>query len=467
MSNLADRVSRLTVSLPKGLAVLAATVAVLSGAACAGIGNSTPSPEEFVVLRRADTVRVERFVVDERRMRSVITRNYGEVDSLQAWSGLDGAIDSVLIVERDPERSVQHAVFRDSTVQTHMGTEARMADETASTSSRAMPFYSASISLMEAVLRKIKLGEGESRTIVLGNSKNALHSYSLTRMGDTVLVADNRRLYWLAVDEHMNIKGGRTRAGDGLVRQSARDGPNRPGVPRPGWIQPGLTQFGKCPLSARSLPASPIAVEINDRLDGRLTHLRSDGKGVYTHGSQDVLALDEGLIQMNLPGLQRGRKTPAARSVTFDLSQPVAGSGSTSLGEINDTSAVIGVIARKDAASDSIFGPRDLAVGEEVPAARVALALHIGAETGRHVSWLSFGPFAFNSCAEALAVQENVGTTTPTLKRISSTAWTVTIPFGSIGRLWYDAPDEDNYGRVARDRGLYSFSGRFRFSLVP
>ena len=224
MQKVAQLVSPFTLRLLSGIVVLAAVGGVLSAHACARGWKSTVSTGEFVVLRRGDTLRVERFDIDERRTRSVITRR-DEVDSIQAWSGHDGAIDSVLIVERDPERWIEHAVFRDSTVQSHWGTEAKMTDDTASTSSRAMPFYPSSLALMETVLRKITLGKGESRTNLLGNSRNALHSYSLTRMGDTVLVADNRRLLWLAVDEHMSIKGGRTRQGDRLVRQSARDGP--------------------------------------------------------------------------------------------------------------------------------------------------------------------------------------------------------------------------------------------------
>jgi hypothetical protein len=440
----------------------AAVAALLACSACAWTGNDVASTGEFVTLRQGDTLKIERFAIDERRIRAEITNADAEVDSVQAWLGPAGAIDSLLITELDGDaRWTGHAVFHDSSVSTRAGTEGNMSVDTARTSSRAMPWYE--LALLEAVLRTIKLGEGGTRTLLLGNYGNQLHEVSFTKTGDTILVADNRRLYWLAVDRQMSIRGGRSGEGDRVVRRSVTSS-TRSSPPRAGWHDRAYSQLGKCPTSSTSSPLVQLTVEIDDQLEGRPTNLRSDRKGPYSRASSGVHSLTGPHMQLATWGQPAGQDTVTGRYLTFDLTQPVPSSGSKSLGVISDPHSAIAVFYRIDAATDSIFNPSDMAVGEETRAARLELMMHIGGTAYQNMSTLSFGPFSRGYCEEGLELQDNVGSTAPILKRVSSTTWTVTIPHGSAGRLWYDIEDNRPAG-VLEDRGLYAFSASFRFTV--
>jgi len=440
-----------------------AAVAVLAASACAGTGNGTESAGEFVVLRRQDTVSIERFAIDARRIRGEITSNFSEVDSIEAWLGRDGAPDSVLITESDEgERWIEHLTLHDSSVTIRSGKEGSLKVDTVRTSSRAMAWYG--LALVEAVLRRIQLGNGDSRTVVLGDAPDVLRDVVFARTGDTILVTDNRRLAWLAVDEQMNIQGGRQGTGDRIVRRSL-SGPTPSSARRAGWLQQSMSQLGKCPTSATSYPLTPLSVQLDDQIEGRPTHLRSDRKGSYPQASKGVRGVIGPLLEMALWGQPADQDTSTGRYLTVDLTQPVAGSGSKSLGKIADPHSAVAVFYRWDAATDSLFGPMDMAVGEKTPAARVELMFHVEGKAFRNLSTLSFGSFPRGHCEEGLQLQNNVGTTVPTLERTSKTTWTVTIPSGSAGRLWYDIEDFRPAG-VLQDRGLYSFSARLRFTLM-
>jgi hypothetical protein len=131
---------------------------------------------------------------------------------------------------------------------------------------------------------------------------------------------------------------------------------------------------------------------------------------------------------------------------------------------VGDSLAAITVFYRKDAESDSLFGPQDMTVGQEAPASRVELIFTEG--NGWYgISSLSFGTFPRGYCETGQPMQPLGGTTAPLLKRVSPTTWTVLIARGSKGRL---RTNVEGYATTpgSEDRGLYYSSGSFEFSLL-
>ena len=428
----------------------------------------SPTQGEFVLLRRGDTIRVERFTSTGRVLRSEILSEDNERDDVTAWIGAGGYVDSLLIIEIDgTDRWSQHTVFTDSLARVTTSSGGKTTVVSTPFASRPMPFYGPSLALMQALTRQAP--RQRTRTVP-GIRGASLRSYTLSRSGDTVLVADGQRLLWLALGTDGTILGGRTLAGDVIVRRRlARFSPLPVAHGSTRWfVDNGGHQIGKCRVSEHSYPPSPIAIQLEDTVEGAPAHLRSDGRGAYTSGIDGVLAHVVPLMELYAGGhpLRRPPPTPN-RTVTYNLSRPVVGSGSQSLGVVPDARAAIAVFYRKDPGTDVILSPKEMAVGEEVRAARLELGVHLGGEGNGNLSTLSFGPFPRGYCEEALIVQTNAGTTQPMLKRTSSTTWLVDIPPGSIGRLWYDISGEASADGKTQDRGLFYFSGRFQFSLIP
>jgi hypothetical protein len=225
-----------------------------------------------------------------------------------------------------------------------------------------------------------------------------------------------------------------------------------------------IREVGKCPLTDH--PFSPIGVTVQDTLDGAPTHLRSDQRGPYVNDTDGVMAVLGSLFGTQVPGEPwSNSRRETDRRLRIDLSDPVPGSGAVASGVVGDPFAALEVYYRKDSRTDSLFGPLDMAVGEEVAAGRVELVFSVG-EAWERLWALSFGSLPRGYCEGAPTVQDLTGTTPPILKRVSSTTWTVRLPRESIGRLWSNMERADTtVGTLPH--GLYRSSGLFEFSLLP
>jgi HEAT repeat protein len=196
--------------------------------------------------------------------------------------------------------------------------------------------------------------------------------------------------------------------------------------------------------------------------------LRSDGKGPYAQNRDGVNAsqsyafnlLLANAVDRSVPtiGKQRASQGINVRTLAFDLSDTVPGSGSVPLGSIRDSAATFHVFYMWDK-HRLIWNTRDLPVGAKVESSRSQFNVTIDGRPHR----LQFGPWALGDCKEGYATSgaiNGAGTSPVWLARVSEHEYLVTAPAGSIARLWdYSAP-------AAKDRGLYRFSFALRIRNV-
>jgi hypothetical protein len=418
------------------------------------------------VLRRSDTVRIERFREDEDLIRIDIAFPKGGREVVTAWLDPAGEVDSLSVFELEGgDSSVFRSAFSDSAMITRDGDEMTRVP----TAARVMPYYRPSLALTQRLLRRADLTSGETRTLLLGEvGRDTVRTLTLSRTGDTVRIADPRRLLRLAVDRGGNIVNGFTRDSFRIVRGRYREAfsPTLE-TRRPGWVStepPDLLRIGKCPVSDH--PFSPVTLTIHDTLNGAPAHLRSDGRGPYVNEVDGVGAMLGAVLEARVPWTPWSQpRRESDRTIHIDLSDPVPGSGATRRGVVGDIFAGLTLYHHKDLVADSLFGPEDMAIGEEVKADRVELVFSVGTAWNR--LWaLSFGTMPRGYCERAPTLQDLTETTPPILKRVSRTTWTVRLPQGSIGRLWSNIERADRTVPTLA-HGLYYSSGMFEISLLP
>jgi hypothetical protein len=434
-----------------------ATFAVGCGTSRENIGG------EFVTLRLGDTVSVERFRQEGQVLSIDIAHPRGDREEITAWLTASGEIDSLQIGGTDDDDHwTSRTVVSDTSVVTHFGEGGKTEEHRIPTRSRALPYWS-SLALTELMLRSMRPATGEVSLAEVGD--DSLRTYTVSRVGDTTVVADPRRLLWLTLDEQGSIQGGRTRHGYDIVRRSLGAAATRTGKTLAAgwnsWTPPDLRRFGKCPVSEP--PFVAVSLLVHDSLDGAPTLLRGDGRGPYFNDVDDVGAISGFFMELKVPRDPTARPG-SSRSLKLDLSQPVPGSGAIPRGVVGDSLAAITVFYRKDPISDSLFGPEYLSIGQEAPASRVEL-IYTEGNGWYGISSLSFGTFPRGYCETGHPPQPLTGTTSAILRRVSPTAWTVRIPRGSKGRLWTNV---EGYAKTpgAEDRGLYYSSGLLEFSLL-
>lgn len=191
----------------------------------------------------------------------------------------------------------------------------------------------------------------------------------------------------------------------------------------------------------------PIRVTSAELKDGPFS-VRSDGRGVYrTEQQNSVFAVASKAAVLLFVAQPRGRP---ARSITIDLSQPIAGDIGIPRGVVTD-SMYLEVAAQWGA--DSAHRTRhisDIPVGSTVPAAQIDVEFHINGVV--HI--LQMGPQPIGHCYSDRTAVYGTGTTQGTISRPDSTTWIVDLPVGSVGRLF----DTHLSYPHAVNKGLYSIS---------
>jgi hypothetical protein len=203
------------------------------------------------------------------------------------------------------------------------------------------------------------------------------------------------------------------------------------------------------------------------RVEGPNNSLRGDGLGDYVWGADSVAVWRASgfFLHMVPPNDFRGPIGPAnpalRRSLAFDLSRPVGGSGARSLGVVRDNAAYIWIWYRRDPATDRIITFRTLGVSDSVyPAERIEMHFRIGGIL--HI--LQMGPFVEGQGggADWYTGFHGAGTSIGQLTHPGIGSWIVRAPPGSVARLW---SFEDRTKPV--DRGLYNFTMQIRFTDFP
>ena len=239
------------------------TLGIVLAAMGVPVANQQPAQGEFVLLRHGDTVRVERFTEHARVLRTEVTEHTGERQEISAWLGTNGVVDSMLVVEiNGSSRYTYRTTFGERSIRSRseLNGDVEQVGPRA-TPGRVRATCAGSFALLQLITRSLRLSPGDSTTVSIGSDPESVRASRLLRLGDTVLVADEADLSWLALDGAGSIVGGRTRDGDRLTRRQ----PSRPTAQRElpgatGWavvIHPWLAAAR--PLELDSLPG-PVPV---------------------------------------------------------------------------------------------------------------------------------------------------------------------------------------------------------------
>lgn len=190
---------------------------------------------------------------------------------------------------------------------------------------------------------------------------------------------------------------------------------------------------------------------ISDAVGG----LSSDGRGPYVTDIDGVRYSFVVLGHMNL-ALTEAASAGVARSLTLDLSAPVAGSGAVALGRIAIRGGSNSLYTAWERVGDHQRSLLHIPVGKTVQAAQINVSFHLD---GRfHV--LQMGPQALGHCHQNGTRVHGAGTSSGTIHRASPSRWVVDLPAGSVGRLF----DASRTVEHAVDKGL--FRVRLRYELV-
>jgi hypothetical protein len=201
----------------------------------------------------------------------------------------------------------------------------------------------------------------------------------------------------------------------------------------------------------RGISALPARVDVDDRGNA----LRSDGLGSYVASADSVDAFVSAALNLDLAGARgdgRAARLPQLRalrrSLTFDLSRPVAGSGARARGVVHDNEAVIHVFLshqhEKRMLSMTTLDATDSAVTSE----RTELQFRINGEP----YLLQMGEWTeeeFNARAPKV---NGRGTSTCRIWHPTAEEWMVIAPPSATARLWNLADAEHPV-----DMGLYTF----------
>ena len=195
--------------------------------------------------------------------------------------------------------------------------------------------------------------------------------------------------------------------------------------------------------------------------------LKGDGLGVYAWGVDSVAAwLGSGLfLHLSPPTPARGPLGPSRpgfrRSLSFDLSQPVPGSGAVTRGVVRDNEAYLWIWYRRDPATDRVTTLREISVSDSVHNLE-RIEMHFRINGVLHV--LQMGPFVEGQGGAGpwFTGIHGDGTTLGSLTHPHPDLWRVTAPSGSVARLW---SFEDRTRPL--NRGLYRFSLNVKFAKLP
>ena len=168
----------------------------------------------------------------------------------------------------------------------------------------------------------------------------------------------------------------------------------------PRQYQPnGRQEERAAPFAARALAqivpfiGSPLGVPLRARVEGSANSLRDDGLGVYAWGVDSAFIVKQGTIAFmlgsdNSPrGPLSSEWRPLRRSLSFDLSKPVSGSGAINRGVVRDNEAQVHIGI--DPRTHSVGSLSDIAVSDSaISIERIEMHFRINGEL--HV--LQMGP---------------------------------------------------------------------------
>jgi hypothetical protein len=170
--------------------------------------------------------------------------------------------------------------------------------------------------------------------------------------------------------------------------------------------------------------------------------LKSDGQGSYdlTRSAMTYIAGSASLVSWrNLNLLDNrtdttDRPVPRIRSLVFDLTRPVPGSGARSMGVVHDSIGRLHVFYRYSDAGGvrRIIGFEQVGpVGTMAETDRVEMWVKVG--TDQYL--LQMGPWGMGLFSPRAHVTGE-GTTRARITRAGPRSWRVTAPEGSIAQLW-------------------------------
>lgn len=215
------------------------------------------------------------------------------------------------------------------------------------------------------------------------------------------------------------------------------------------------------PVIVFAQPAAPKATPLSAVIYGGHS-LKGDGLGPYVDGkfgNSIVARLSLNLILSTGVDMATNKPIPNAptseRSIIFDLSHPVPGSGARALAMSRDHRGRLHVFWKHNHETETILLPTDIGpVGTSVDSDRVEMYVQV--DGIQHV--LQMGSWAMGEFSPRAPINGN-GTTKAKLTRESEDSWRITAPADAIARLW-DFSDPTK----PLDKGLYYFDFDVKFS---
>jgi hypothetical protein len=187
-------------------------------------------------------------------------------------------------------------------------------------------------------------------------------------------------------------------------------------------------------------------------IDAPSSTVRSDGLGPYVMGAGNVAGVLAGYTAVMVLGPADSSLVPR-RSVSIDLTRPVAGDIGRSLGIVRDDRDLeIGTQWYADS-THRARSVLEIPIGTTVQAAQADVEFHIDGV----VHSIQIGPQPGGHCfSDRTAIHGN-GTSRATITRTDSTTWVIDVPPGSVGRLFDVHLSYPN----AVDKGLYHVAYRY------
>lgn len=220
-------------------------------------------------------------------------------------------------------------------------------------------------------------------------------------------------------------------------------------------------------LPFRSVSSNAVIDPVHVRVVGATNHLRDDGLGVYAWGVDSVAAFRGSGFFLMLSGYAdlRGPIGPVSdafrRSLSFDLSAPVPGSGARPLSVISDNEAYVWIWYMRDPDTDQVRTFRELPVSDSVHSIE-RVEMHFRINGVLHE--LQMGPFVEGQAGASqwYTGVHGDGTTLAQFVHPATNLWIIRAPEGSVARLW----SFENRARPV-DRGLYYFPLELHFRGMP
>jgi hypothetical protein len=202
----------------------------------------------------------------------------------------------------------------------------------------------------------------------------------------------------------------------------------------------------------RGVSAMPARVDADDRGNA----VRGDGLGTYVGGADSVDAFVSAALNLDLGG-SRGDGRAASltavrslrRSLVFDLTHPVPGSGARALGVVRDNEAIVHAYWSRERGKRMISVSTLDASDSAVTSERTEFHFRIHGES----YLLQMGPWTEDEFNARAPIVNGSGTTSARIWHPSAEEWTVVARPGSHARLWRLSDPSKPV-----DLGLYSIS---------